>query len=81
MRWMALGLITTIPNPVNLPLTIAARTNQATIGTPPAKASVESETETVSEPVSLVGNNITPKVVPVHHVKPDPDARALWTQQ
>jgi hypothetical protein len=68
------------PNPVNLPLTVEARTNPATIGAP-AKASVESESQTISEPASLVGSNIAPKVVPIRHVKPDPDARALWTQQ
>jgi hypothetical protein len=33
------------PNRVTLPLTMAARTNPATIGPPPAKASVDSETE------------------------------------
>jgi hypothetical protein len=67
------------PNTVNLPFTEAARTDPATIGS--AKVSPESESETRSEPASLVGNDIGPRVVPVRQVHPDPDARALWTQQ
>jgi PEGA domain len=58
------------PNPVNLPLTVAARTNPATIDSP-AKA-VEAESQ---------ASDIAPKVIPVHHVRSDSDARANWIQE
>jgi hypothetical protein len=64
------------PNQVNLPLTVEARTNAAAIGSP-VKAGVEAESTTISSARS----DIAPKVIPVHHVRSDSDARADWTQQ
>jgi hypothetical protein len=59
------------PNQVNLPLTVAARTNPTTIE-PSANAGVETESQT---------SDIAPKVIPAHHVRSDPDARANWIQE
>jgi hypothetical protein len=65
------------PNTVNLPQ-LEARANPATMGAP-AKAGVEAEPQIASAPTASL--EVAPKVVPAHHVKPDPDARALWIQQ
>jgi hypothetical protein len=65
------------PNTPNLNL-LEARANPPATVASPAQAVVEAKPQTGSETAT---SDIAPEVNPARHLKPDPDARALWIQQ